>query len=289
MKLRKILQTSFIGFSFLLSSAAGADYLYSKENDFDKKIVKKINKDVNEYKKLEKLVKKRDSLLKIYNNINPPGFYEIKYKIKPSKDKIPTEIKELEFIANEYVIGIDKTKQKLIIYKKSENEWTIETEYNTSTGMNLGNKEKKGDHKTPEGLFFIKSIERSGHWLYENKLAYGPWFMRLSSNWGDIGIHGTNEPEELGKAVSHGCIRIASKNISEIKENYAKKGMYVLIDEEFEYQILNTIKYEPIVKDNMYFQNNWKYLEKEYVKLKKVDLNQNDFQKKHQNFQNYTH
>jgi hypothetical protein len=32
------------------------------------------------------------------------------------------------------------------------------------------------------------------------------------------GIHGTNEPKSIGKASSHGCIRMAKKDLEEIYE-----------------------------------------------------------------------
>ncbi len=35
------------------------------------------------------------------------------------------------------------------------------------------------------------------------------------------GIHGTNEPKSIGKAASHGCIRMARKDLEEIYEMVA--------------------------------------------------------------------
>jgi hypothetical protein len=32
------------------------------------------------------------------------------------------------------------------------------------------------------------------------------------------GIHGTNEPKSIGKAASHGCIRMAQKDLEEMYE-----------------------------------------------------------------------
>ncbi len=52
--------------------------------------------------------------------------------------------------------------------------------------------------------------------------AYGPRALGISafspvlSNWaqgGPIGIHGTNEPSSIGRAVSHGCVRVPNSVI----------------------------------------------------------------------------
>ena len=68
-------------------------------------------------------------------------------------------------------------------------------------------------HPTPVGTFFItdklETPDPSGF--------YGPFALGLSGfadltdfagGDGQIGIHGTNEPEAIGQAVSHGCIRV---------------------------------------------------------------------------------
>ncbi|WP_242848761.1 L,D-transpeptidase family protein [Syntrophomonas palmitatica] len=45
---------------------------------------------------------------------------------------------------------------------------------------------------------------------------FGARWMRLSVPWGGYGIHGTNNPKSIGKAVSHGCIRMYNKDVIEI-------------------------------------------------------------------------
>ena len=45
---------------------------------------------------------------------------------------------------------------------------------------------------------------------------FGARWMRLSVPWGGYGIHGTNNPSSIGKAVSHGCVRMYNKDVIEI-------------------------------------------------------------------------
>ncbi|MEQ8175045.1 MAG: peptidoglycan-binding protein [Syntrophomonadaceae bacterium] len=60
-----------------------------------------------------------------------------------------------------------------------------------------------------------------GNWTIIEKVVdpggpFGARWMRLSVPWGGYGIHGTNNPRSIGKAVSHGCIRMYNKDIIEI-------------------------------------------------------------------------
>lgn len=62
--------------------------------------------------------------------------------------------------------------------------------------------------KTPEGTYRIinKQVNPGGpfgaRWMGLNRKGYG--------------IHGTNNPSSIGKAVSHGCIRMYNKDVIEL-------------------------------------------------------------------------
>jgi len=61
---------------------------------------------------------------------------------------------------------------------------------------------------TPKGLFTVinKALNPGG--------PYGTRWLGLSKP--HYGIHGTNEPESIGKAVSQGCVRMYNKDIEEV-------------------------------------------------------------------------
>jgi L,D-transpeptidase ErfK/SrfK len=57
-----------------------------------------------------------------------------------------------------------------------------------------------------------------GRWVIVQKALnpggpFGARWMRLSIPWGGYGIHGTDEPESVGQAVSHGCIRMREQDL----------------------------------------------------------------------------
>ncbi len=80
------------------------------------------------------------------------------------------------------------------------------------------------DAPTPTGDFYLTETLDTGN----PGGAYGPWAFGLSAfsdvytsfagGPGQIGLHGTNNPEALGGDVSHGCIRITNEAISDLAE-----------------------------------------------------------------------
>ncbi len=128
-----------------------------------------------------------------------------------------------------YEIIIHKTR--FIIEVKDSNGIVV-CEFPISIGSNPDFADKKmvGDSRTPEGDFTVSNIHSSSEWRFKNiDLAYGPYFIRLKTpGWTGIGIHGTNEPYLLGAPISHGCIRLNSKNIVKLK-NAVKVGTKVVI------------------------------------------------------------
>ncbi len=108
--------------------------------------------------------------------------------------------------------------------------------YGIACGQNYGNKQKRGDHKTPEGTFKINQLLNAKgipHDFKDGKGpikdAYGPWFFRLDvPGYRDIGIHGTHLPSSIGSRVTEGCIRMRNEDILELKPSVFL-GMTVII------------------------------------------------------------
>ena len=76
---------------------------------------------------------------------------------------------------------------------------------------------------TPTGVYFVVELLKTP----DPAGPYGPYAFGLSAystvlthfgagGKGEIGIHGTNEPELLGKDVSHGCIRVSNGDITQL-------------------------------------------------------------------------
>ncbi|MDE7153330.1 MAG: L,D-transpeptidase [Muribaculaceae bacterium] len=133
-------------------------------------------------------------------------------------------------------------QNRVLVSKKQQHLWVISQSNDTllsvkvSTGKNPGNKQRRGDNRTPEGTFPITQIQDASAWTHdfkdgkgERKGAYGPFFCRLSTpGFSGIGIHGTCFPELLGTPSSEGCIRMHDDNLRKFVK-LVKKGTKVTV------------------------------------------------------------
>ncbi len=71
-----------------------------------------------------------------------------------------------------------------------------------------------------------------GRWKIINKGDWGEGFggrwMGLNVRWGKYGIHGTTREGSIGRAASHGCIRMFNKHVKELY-NIVPVGTVVII------------------------------------------------------------
>jgi lipoprotein-anchoring transpeptidase ErfK/SrfK len=101
-----------------------------------------------------------------------------------------------EYYRVSYSITVNTKTRKLHLLK--DGKWF--KSYPIATGKILT--------KTPTGTYKIinKQVNPGGpfgaRWMGLNRKGYG--------------IHGTNDPSSIGKAVSHGCIRMYNKDVIEL-------------------------------------------------------------------------
>jgi lipoprotein-anchoring transpeptidase ErfK/SrfK len=100
-----------------------------------------------------------------------------------------------------------------------------------------------GAQKTPSPIGEFEIVSRIAHPSYSHdgtvipagpNNPLGPRWMGLSIN--GYGIHGTNQPGSIGKAASHGCIRLSNHDIVELF-SLLSVGDTVLIRAERDAQI----------------------------------------------------
>lgn len=119
-------------------------------------------------------------------------------------------------------IHIDKQTMTLTLYGADGN---ARATFGVSTGKGYGNKQRRGDMRTPEGTFRITQIQDASSWSHDFgdglgviEGAYGPWFMRLETpGFSGIGIHGTHKPSSIGTRDSEGCIRLLNENVDSLR------------------------------------------------------------------------
>lgn len=80
--------------------------------------------------------------------------------------------------------------------------------------------------KTPEGVFEIETKIEKPDWYFDGrKIPYGHADNPLGTHWMGFvntrravgyGIHGTDEPETVGRSVSQGCVRMRNADVAEL-------------------------------------------------------------------------
>lgn len=152
---------------------------------------------------------------------------------------------EIQDKANAFIV-ISKQELKLYVCEALESDTVRIVEYPVCLSRNLGQKERKGDMKTPECTwdkpFEITEIVNASKWTHDfgdgrgQILSYGNWFMRLKTpGFSGIGIHGsTNNESSVPGRDSEGCIRLNDNDLDVLKELYAFKGMKVVVKREDE-------------------------------------------------------
>ena len=138
-------------------------------------------------------------------------------------------------------ILISKPEYRLYVCEVVDGDTLKRMHYPVCVGKTKGQKQKKGDMKTPEctaeNPFSITEIVDASKWTHDfgdgrgSILSYGHWFMRLKTpGHSGIGIHGsTNNESSVPGRGSEGCIRLRDDDLIQLKENYAFVGMRVVI------------------------------------------------------------
>lgn len=131
-------------------------------------------------------------------------------------------------------VYISKSSMELTVY---DNDERILMSCAIGCGKAMGDKQKVGDNRTPEGSFPVVQIQNSSSWAHDFgdgkgviQKAYGPYFIRLGvKGFSGIGIHGTCFPESIGTRCSEGCIRLHNEDVKKLVQLIAV-GSTVTID-----------------------------------------------------------
>ncbi|MCQ2291047.1 MAG: L,D-transpeptidase [Bacteroidales bacterium] len=167
-------------------------------------------------------------------------------KAKKAKETPKTKKETVAKAKGSAFIVISKKDLNLRVYDVVKGDTVLLKEFPVCLSKNKGNKQKKGDMKTPESPkgkpFSISQIQDASTWRHDfhdgrgNIKAYGHWFLRLiTPGHSGIGIHGsTNNEASVPGRASEGCIRLRDADIITLKEKYAYVGMPVIIKAENE-------------------------------------------------------
>lgn len=157
---------------------------------------------------------------------------------------VPINYPELMKNRNKCFIIMSKKDYYLYVYEPQDADTVMLARFDCCFGLKKGNKQKRGDMKTPhctfDNPFSISQIQDASTWTHNfgdgrgTIKAYGNYFLRLvTPGHSGIGIHGsTNNVESVPGRASEGCIRLRDADIITLAKTYAFKGMKVYIKDE---------------------------------------------------------
>ncbi|MHB9030244.1 MAG: L,D-transpeptidase family protein [Candidatus Latescibacterota bacterium] len=130
-----------------------------------------------------------------------------------------------------YVLLVDKNEHVLYLLKYDQGKRVIEALFPCKTGKNEGDKRERGDHRTPEGIYFFQTklsrtdIERrvgKGNAFQYGEIAFTTDFPNRidqlkRKNGGGIWLHGTDEPFESTPSLdTRGCVVTTNDTIKKL-------------------------------------------------------------------------
>jgi lipoprotein-anchoring transpeptidase ErfK/SrfK len=136
-------------------------------------------------------------------------WHRVWLSIRPNGSRGWVKEGQLAFYTTSAKIEIDLSERILRVYRRGE----LRGEYTVAVG--------KPSLPTPTGFFFVnQKLEPAVPGGVYGVLAIGiSAFQPDLSDWpngGPVAIHGTNQPELIGQAVSHGCVRMRNRDIREV-------------------------------------------------------------------------
>ena len=127
-----------------------------------------------------------------------------------------SEFTRNELQAGQYAIIVEKQTQQLYLFTY-QGRWRLEDRWPCSTGKRPGRKQREGDYKTPEGIYFVTRMVPA-RFLEDTygscalPLDYpNPADLRARRSGSAIWIHGTNKT--LLERDSNGCVVLDNRSI----------------------------------------------------------------------------
>ena len=155
------------------------------------------------------------------------------------KKNIPSLLLNMDSEMGSYTILVEKQTQRLFLYGCAAGRISLIKSFTCSTGKNSGDKKKRGDRRTPEGIYFFTRIfedeKLEPHYgIRAFVLDYPNLFDRMQGKEGrGIWLHGTNKA--LIPNDSKGCIALNNKDLMELSHYISLYCTPIIILEKIEY------------------------------------------------------
>ena len=147
-----------------------------------------------------------------------------------------------------YTLLVDKSEQRLYLYLQEPDGPKLIKTFVCATGENSGGKKRRGDKRTPEGVyFFTKVIESkklsSMYGIRAFAMDYPNFLDRMDYLRGDgIWLHGTDKP--LTPYSTNGCIVLDNRDVAELSQYIRLRQTPIIIEEKIVYTLFQELTQE---------------------------------------------
>jgi lipoprotein-anchoring transpeptidase ErfK/SrfK len=135
---------------------------------------------------------------------------EIYLPVRPNGSTAWVRASDMTLTPNPYRLEADLAEFQLKVFKDGQQTDTIRI------GV------ARNNTPTPGGIYFLTELLRPtnpngdyGPYAY-GLSGYSDTLTSFNGGPGQLGIHGTNEPQLIGTQVSHGCIRMSNDDITKL-------------------------------------------------------------------------
>lgn len=138
-----------------------------------------------------------------------------------AQSSMPAVVFNISADTTEYILIVDKQQQKLFVVQSPKpQELQVLREFRITTGKEPGDKMREGDHRTPEGIYYVIDKVPSSQLLPK----YGPAAYVLDypnfvdkldgRNGSNIWIHGRDEA--IRDRITEGCVSLENSHILQL-------------------------------------------------------------------------
>jgi len=171
------------------------------------------------------------------------------------------QISETEAFSK-YVLLVDKEKRKLSVFERNGEQVNLVQEYPADIGAAGGNKTKRDDHKTPEGIYFLErkltspAIPFSLYGDMAFTTNYPNLFDQRENKTGSgIWLHAVPDTVPLTRG-SRGCVVVRNEVIKKLEDFIKLKETPILIFDHVNY--VSKDEHTKIRKEMTAFVESWR-------------------------------
>lgn len=160
-----------------------------------------------------------------------------------SEDLLPADLLQISSTEafSKYVFLVDKKERKLLVFERSGETIKKIDEVPADIGKNGGNKTKRDDHKTPEGIYFFQTKLEQPEIPFSlyGKMAFTTDYpnlfdRRLQKTGSGIWLHSIPDEVPLTRG-SRGCVVIRNNVLEKISSYIKLHETPIIIYDQLEY------------------------------------------------------